>query len=1022
MIFTAIGGIVAGSLFGLTAGTSAFALVSGLVGGGLAFGAKYLLNSYINRKKRRSYSAVAGESQIGGAVPVSTLYGKGKTPGHRLGYFKFGEGNKYNAEVFRLAHGWCDGLEPYVYFYGEKHDLVERAKIGNEVAHYGVDGFGDLISIRFYDGRPGQQADAKLVADTAGLGQTWKATSRCANMTYVVFERLWDPEKFTKGRPSVEWVLRGLRGYDPRKDSTVAGGAGAQRLNDPSTYVFTENPAVHRLNYQLGLRGPLSNRALIGEGKSLGQLDLSSYFVAMNVADTVREGKPTYACGLWATSDDDHTEILKEFDDAMAGYAMNRRGLSGIVVGAPQVPVLTLTDADIDAGRRRQLQHRKSSFDVFNHLSGQFTSIDKNWEAESLKPIVVNADVAADGRARGTANDFLQVSDPDIAQYLLQIRYRQNRKSGSATVPVSRRVGFAVEEGEWINWRGKTWLVKNWSADRQLRVTLTLAETGGDVYSSDGIEPGPIVIPSPPQVNPSLLSTVQNFAVEVGMIAGANGDEVPALRFTWTPPADPTISAVRFEYFIGDDPTGQAIYRDQTADAEAGVYVTSKDVQAGVYYTARATITTVPDRFKTWTPWKTTAATTPPRSIYLPGMLDEVMEHVDEHMAPLRATNLRQIYEDTRSNALAAMKQDAGQYVDVQRDLVHIRSTFGSVTADYQSLIEAKTGPGSASAQRIDKVEASIAGFASATALDATTARVTNVEGATTAISNRLILVEAELPNKVSASVLTDYATKVYADDKSSSAAASYTAALKVQLEGPTGSITAAQGAAQAASDLAGGKGKVIYGSSAPATADRQSQNLWIDTSGGANTPKRWNGSAWAAVTDKVATDAAAAAADALGQVATKASVTALNQLTGRVDDQDGLISAQGNLISGVQSDVGKVSASGLMRAKTVATESGASSTVGLYAAATAGEGTTREAAILMSAIAGNKSMIGLVADLVYFTDSTGNKAYPFVFSGGVARLENVVVGTLKFNQLSSNNGKLVLRGSGSLADLSVYV
>lgn len=76
---------------------------------------------------------------------------------------------------------------------------------------------------------------------------------------------------------------------------------------------------------------------------------------------------------------------------------------------------------------------------------------------------------------------------------------------------------------------------------------------------------------------------------------------------------------------------------------------------------------------------------------------------------------------------------------------------------------------------------------------------------------------------------------------------------------------SAALAAAQAASDAAGGKGKVIFGSSAPAAADRLAQNLWIDTTGGANTPKRWNGSAWVAVTDKVATDAAAAAAAAQG-------------------------------------------------------------------------------------------------------------------------------------------------------------
>ncbi|MCS6204075.1 phage tail protein [Shewanella baltica] len=77
---------------------------------------------------------------------------------------------------------------------------------------------------------------------------------------------------------------------------------------------------------------------------------------------------------------------------------------------------------------------------------------------------------------------------------------------------------------------------------------------------------------------------------------------------------------------------------------------------------------------------------------------------------------------------------------------------------------------------------------------------------------------------------------------------------------------TAANSAAQAAADaagLAGTKGKVLIQSTAPATADRLAQNLWIDTTGNANTPKRWSGSAWVAVTDKAATDAASAAAAA---------------------------------------------------------------------------------------------------------------------------------------------------------------
>ena len=69
--------------------------------------------------------------------------------------------------------------------------------------------------------------------------------------------------------------------------------------------------------------------------------------------------------------------------------------------------------------------------------------------------------------------------------------------------------------------------------------------------------------------------------------------------------------------------------------------------------------------------------------------------------------------------------------------------------------------------------------------------------------------------------------------------------------------------AAAAAVGVANGKADVLIQSTAPDASMRKSTTLWIDTTNGANTPKRWNGSAWAAVTDKAATDAANAAVKA---------------------------------------------------------------------------------------------------------------------------------------------------------------
>lgn len=69
--------------------------------------------------------------------------------------------------------------------------------------------------------------------------------------------------------------------------------------------------------------------------------------------------------------------------------------------------------------------------------------------------------------------------------------------------------------------------------------------------------------------------------------------------------------------------------------------------------------------------------------------------------------------------------------------------------------------------------------------------------------------------------------------------------------------------AAAAAAGVANGKADVLIQSTAPDTSMRKASTLWIDTTGGANTPKRWSGSAWVAVTDKAATDAANAAVKA---------------------------------------------------------------------------------------------------------------------------------------------------------------
>lgn len=116
------------------------------------------------------------------------------------------------------------------------------------------------------------------------------------------------------------------------------------------------------------------------------------------------------------------------------------------------------------------------------------------------------------------------------------------------------------------------------------------------------------------------------------------------------------------------------------------------------------------------------------------------------------------------------------------------------------------------------------------------------------------------------ASAKTDAANAKTTAANASSVATQAKATADSAAQSATDAANAAQKAntaAAAAAGVANGKADVLIQSTAPATSMRKASTLWIDTTNGANTPKRWNGSAWVAVTDKAATDAANAAVKA---------------------------------------------------------------------------------------------------------------------------------------------------------------
>ncbi|MCX5472703.1 phage tail protein [Alcaligenes sp. A-TC2] len=189
-----------------------------------------------------------------------------------------------------------------------------------------------------------------------------------------------------------------------------------------------------------------------------------------------------------------------------------------------------------------------------------------------------------------------------------------------------------------------------------------------------------------------------------------------------------------------------------------------------------------------------------------------------------------------------------------------------------------------------------------------------SLSDSTTALSSKVDGLDAA--QRGLATAVNSLGTRVTATEGKLDAQASSITQLTASVNSADAKAVAAQDAAAAAASAVGAKGEVIFATAAPAAAKRLAQNLWIDTKNNANTPKRWNGSAWVAVTDKAATDAAAAAvaakaaADAAQATANqKADASAVQALSNRVTATEQGVSAQAQSITKLETGLESLTA-----------------------------------------------------------------------------------------------------------------
>ncbi|WP_144223599.1 hypothetical protein [Mesorhizobium amorphae] len=705
------------------------------------------------------------ETQYGQDLPRSVVLGTRGLAGHHIYRNAYGKGGRTVQDLYVLSHFRIFGV-PRVRYEGKWYSLggAVDAERGQR-----IQGIEPEIWVKVYQGDLAQAADAGLIARSNPPGR-WTSAHRLAGVAYAVVTQQLDREKLPQAWQGF-FEVTGLA-YDWRQDSS-AGGSGAQRWIDPTTWGPSNNPVVHQYNLERGFW--LNGQLLVGKGISTDRLPIGKWTLAANICDEDVGGGARYKSAYIATAGQGitHAGNMAPLQAACASSWYEGPDGEYPIAGANQAVVATITDDDILPSIDKSFSRYRTRSELVNTIAGTYASPDAFYDSVPLATRTDAPAFIADRERLATSIPYDAVTDPKVGDRLNDIALRASRYQANAEICL-RQSFLKLKVGNWIRWQSTD--ANGYAFDKTFQIVrrrlgpigpeacravyVTLQEVGTGIFDPTAYQTNPPDATGPGA--PDYQSELENFNLLPIKFSASTGSERAGIRASWNPIEDQTITEIRFEY----GPvalTGQV--PDRTASATALKNQTIQDLFEGVMsnslWAVRYTLRSQPARTFFATPWKyvtTLPAKLGDDDVYLPGMVEQINQNVGNMLPPLQE-DIRTIIERENKSSQQALEQDAGQFRNKQSQITQVKAAYETVTAEYKSVVLAATGPGSAIVQRLDTYDAKIADKASVSALVSIGLVATDVNGVITGTGTIIQGVQASVAGMSAQGLFRTYVT-----------------------------------------------------------------------------------------------------------------------------------------------------------------------------------------------------------------------------------------------------------------------
>ena len=364
---------------------------------------------------------------IGANQPMPIVFGETYIGGNKVHEVGYGGrvdkvDNPYKFEA--IVHSGCG---PVKGFTGLFADFAAVALAGTAATGY-------FAGFLYADQQLGLRPESnQLLPNWAGApdwGASHKLSGYAATGLSLKFDK--DGKVFASGEPQWGVTLQGVKAYDARLDSTYPGGSGPQRIDDRSTWAYSENPGVIGATYAYGWFHDGKKQG--GIGMPVEGIDMPRWVEFANVCDANgwKVGGVVYEPGSrW--------DNLKDICAAGGGEPYFDRHLLGVNYSAPRVSLDTITRDDI-ADDGFTVASGRTWRERLNTIAPKYRSAAHKWEYVPSTDVLVSEYITDDGEEKREEITWNLVQDKDQVAQLAAYELVNRREIGQIDVSCKPRL------------------------------------------------------------------------------------------------------------------------------------------------------------------------------------------------------------------------------------------------------------------------------------------------------------------------------------------------------------------------------------------------------------------------------------------------------------------------------------------------------------------------------------------------------------------------------------------------------